>query len=65
MSLNVAAEMTIKMIQETEHKKDINLIYFLGCIPGGLTRDQLQEIWDVDINPILVRLEEMNFIDDL
>ena len=35
MSLNVAAEMSVKLLEVT-NKEDTNLLYFLGCLPGGV-----------------------------
>ena len=40
MSLNVAAEMSVKLF-ETKHPDDMNLLYFLGCLPGGFTEPDL------------------------
>jgi len=36
MSLNVAAEMSVKLLEAT-NMEDTNLLYFLGCLPGGVT----------------------------
>lgn len=35
MSLNAAAEMSVKLLEDldVDHK---NLLYFLGCLPGGI-----------------------------
>ena len=38
MSLNVAAEMSVKLLEVT-NKEDTNLLYFLGCLPGGVNID--------------------------
>ena len=36
MSINVAAEMSVKLLEEMD-KDNMNLLYFLGCLPGGIT----------------------------
>ena len=36
MSLKVAAEMSVALLESTQ-LDDINLLYFLGCLPGGVT----------------------------
>ena len=38
MSLNVAAEMSVKLLEVT-NKDDTNLLYFIGCLPGGVMED--------------------------
>lgn len=38
MSLNVAAEMSVRLL-ETSNKNDTNLLYFIGCLPGGVTEE--------------------------
>ena len=35
MSLNVASEMSVKLIQQS-YPEDVDLLYFLGCLPGGV-----------------------------
>ena len=47
MSLNLAAEMSVKLLEalDDDHK---NLLYFLGCMPGGVTDAQLRELWDLE-----------------
>ena len=36
ISLNVAAEISVKLLEES-HKQDMHLLYFLGCLPGGVS----------------------------
>ena len=49
MSLNVAAEMSVKLLEEMEAGEDHkNLLYFLGCLPGGITDAQLNSIWGAE-----------------
>ena len=47
MSLNVAAEMSVKLLEDVDedHK---NLLYFLGCLPGGITDSQLKDLWPAE-----------------
>ena len=45
LSLEVAAEMSVKLVENLPYPDDINLLYFLGCLPGGVTEVQLREMW--------------------
>ena len=38
MALKVAAETSVKLLESTQ-LDDINLLYFLGCLPGGVTEE--------------------------
>ena len=38
MSINVSAEMSVKLLDDMGYD-DTNLLYFLGCLPGGVTKD--------------------------
>ena len=40
MSLQISTEMSIKLLEET-NPNDMALLYFLGCIPGGVKYYQL------------------------
>lgn len=44
MSLEVAAEMSVKLLEDLYPEDDKNLLYFLGCLPGGVTLVQLREM---------------------
>ena len=42
ISLDVAAEMSVKLLEDLPYPDDDkNLLYFLGCLPGGVTKQQL------------------------
>lgn len=47
MSLQVASEMSVKLLEELDpnHK---NLLYFLGCLPGGFKKEQLYAMWGTE-----------------
>ena len=45
MSLDLAAEMSVKLLEALEDDYK-NLLYFIGCMPGGVTDAQLRELWD-------------------
>ena len=50
-SLQFTIDMGIKLLKETsEHS--IELLYLLGCLPGGLTLSQLSEMWPDPEEPI-------------
>ena len=35
MSINVSAEMSVKLLEDMGND-DINILYFLGCLPAGI-----------------------------
>ena len=39
-----AAELSIKMLVEQNFKDDVYLVLLLGCLPGGATEHQLEEM---------------------
>ena len=43
ISLSVAAEMSVKLLEP--YPGDINLLYLLGNLPGGLEQAELQELF--------------------
>ena len=44
MSIEVFTEMSVKLLEDLGHG-DVNLLYFLGCLPDGITMHQLDTIW--------------------
>ena len=63
MSLNVAAEMSVKLLEKT-NRDDTNLLYFIGCLPGGVTPEQLMDMWqDENTNKCLERLQKQPFFE--
>jgi len=52
MSLQISTEMSIKLLGET-NPDDIALLYFLGCIPGGVKEYQLKKMWKGSIEKSL------------
>ena len=36
MSLRVAAEMSVKLLEES-YPQDLGLLYFIACMPGGVS----------------------------
>ena len=38
MSLQISTQMNVKMLEKTK-PKDMALLYFLGCLPGGCKED--------------------------
>ena len=47
MSLKCCAEASIDLL-ESASPETLNLLYFLGCLPGGVNRRQLKEMWSDD-----------------
>ena len=62
MSLNVAAEMSVKLLEKT-NRDDTNLLYFIGCLPGGVTPEQLSEMWGESTSKCLERLAKQPFFE--
>jgi len=63
MSLKVAAEMSVKLLESTQ-LDDINLLYFLGCLPGGVSEIQLTSMYGLDeLTDSLERLRELSFLE--
>ena len=66
MSLQVAAEMSIKLLEST-YKEDIPLLYFLGCLPGGIHKDKLPDMCKYKFDTIelsLSRFEELSLFEE-
>lgn len=63
MGLKAAAETSVKLLESTQ-LDDINLLYFLGCLPGGVTEEQLCEMWGPDkLGESLGRLKKLSFLE--
>ena len=62
MSLNVAAEISVKLL-ESSNKEDMDLLYFLGCLPGGVTEEQLLKLWSNDVSESLERINALSFFE--
>ena len=66
MSLEVAAEMSVSLLERLPYPEDdLNLLYFLGCLPGGVTKKQLREMWDqgMETYQSLERLQKLPFFE--
>ena len=46
-SLEVATRMTLDMIPK-DQSDSMNLLYFLGCLPGGISEETLKNMWPFD-----------------
>lgn len=63
MSLRVSTEMSVKLLEET-CSDDSQLLYFLGCLPGGANLTQLKQMWTKPtIQKGLDRLEQLSFLE--
>ena len=63
ISLDVAAEMSVKLLEDLPYPDDDkNLLYFLGCLPGGLSMGQLKELWRDPEEPVEM-LRKMSFLE--
>ena len=45
ISLNFTMEASIQLLDDSSQEA-VNLLYFLGCLPGGVGQEDLQEIWN-------------------
>ena len=45
MTLKIAAEMSVKVL-ESSYPEDISLLYLFGCLPAGITKEQVQTMWN-------------------
>ena len=60
-SLQFTIETSIKLLQEST-PACIELFYFLGCLPGGLSMGQLKELWRDPEEPVEM-LRKMSFLE--
>ena len=60
-SLQFTIETSIKLLQEST-PVCIDLFYFLGCLPGGFSMNQLRELWRDPEEP-LEMLRKMSFLE--
>ena len=61
ISLNLTTEASIRLLQDSaiEH---LNMLYYLGCLPGGVMMDQLKEMRE-DVETSLEILDGMAFLE--
>ena len=60
-SLEIATRMTLSLLPADSGAKD--LVFFLGCLPGGITDDFLRELVDESsIDRDLPYLKDLNLI---
>ena len=66
MSINVSAEMSVKLLEDMGND-DINILYFLGCLPGGINLAQLctmYSTWHPDaLKESLKRLKQLSLLE--
>ena len=66
MSINVSAEMSVKLLEDLG-QGDVKLLYFLGCLPDGITMHQLDTIWTTQDNESLrdsmKRLKQLSLLE--
>ena len=58
--------MSIKLLEST-YKEDIHLLYFLGCLPGGIHKDKLPIMCNFKFDTIelsLTRFEELSLFEE-
>ena len=60
-SLQFTIDTSIKLLEESTPEA-ISLFYFLGCLPGGVTKSQLKELWIQPSEPLHM-LEQMSFLE--
>lgn len=45
MSLKISTEMSVKLLEEADN---LQMLYFLGCLPGGVNKRQLQKMREME-----------------
>lgn len=48
MSLQISTEASVNLLEQAS-PEDMSLLYFLGCLPGGVKEDQLKKMYDQNI----------------
>ena len=61
-SLLASAEASIQLL-ETGDPESLNLLYFLGCLPGGVRSEQLKKMFGDDKRQQLHTLKKLSFLD--
>ena len=60
-SLEATTKCAIEMLPSIDSK---SLLYFIGCMPAGVTRKQLYEMWGaLKVDKDLPSLEQMNLVE--
>ena len=63
MSLKISTEMSINLLKDSS-PNDMQLLYFLGCLPGGVLETQIKSMWVLpNIRKSLENLEALSFLE--
>ena len=66
MQISASAEMSVKLL-EGMGRGDNDLLYFLGCLPGGITLPQLEKMWTnwdpKNLNSGIKRLKKLSLLE--
>ena len=65
MSLKISTEMSIELL-ESKRKEDVDLLYFLGCLPGGFkTVEALQSMYphQHDLYDSIKSMKDLSFFE--
>ena len=63
-SMEVATRMTLKLIPKKNRNASAkDLLFFLGCLPGGISMNRLQKMWDQTLKEELKELQELSLIE--
>ena len=65
MSLKISTEMSVKLLEEADN---LQMLYFLGCLPGGVNKRQLWKMREMDqdrkqIDQSIKNLDELSFLE--
>ena len=41
----------------------MHLLYFLGCLPGGVSEERLSKMWDSDVSDSVKRIKALSFLE--
>ena len=66
MQISASAEMSVKLLEDMG-RGDSDLLYFLGCLPGGITLPQLEKMWKnwnpKNLNSGIKRLKKLSLLE--
>ena len=65
MSLKISTEMSVKLLEEADN---LQMLYFLGCLPGGVNRKQLLKMREMEqdrkqLDQSIKNLDELSFLE--
>lgn len=63
ISLEFSTHCSIQLLEQSS-KDDVQVLYFLGCLPGGIREPQLRQMLDRQVKLTLEKLESLSFLEN-